>query len=94
MKKKGLPGTGNVNYEPPVSRIIDDGTFYSIVAELHDIDEGKIRISLENNILTLKWHDLDMGHHEKEICLPCRMRLINKKFQGGILKISLEKVGN
>jgi HSP20 family molecular chaperone IbpA len=90
----GHPGTGNISYEPPVSRIIEDGTIYSVVAELHDIDEGKIRISLENNILTLAWHDGKMGHQEKEICLPCRMRLTNKKFKDGILEISLEKIQN
>ena len=86
-----IPGTGTINDEP-VSQIADNDKFYSIVADLHDVEEGKIRISLENTILTLAWHDREAGHHEKEICLPCRMRLINKKFQDGVLEISLQKI--
>jgi HSP20 family molecular chaperone IbpA len=89
-----LPGSGNIRYEPPVRQIIDEGNHVMILAELPDIDERKIRISLENNILTLAWHDPTRRRQKREICLPCRMRFVRKRFQDGILEISLERIAN
>jgi HSP20 family molecular chaperone IbpA len=94
LNNEGLHGSGNFPHEPLFGQIIDEGNYFSVLAELPEIDEGKIRISLENNILTLMWHDQEMRHYKKEICLPCRTRLCNKKFKDGILKISLEKIEN
>jgi HSP20 family molecular chaperone IbpA len=94
MNDERLPEPINIRYEPPVRQIIDEGNYFQIIAEMPGINEEKIRISLENNILTLKWRDSANKHQEEEICFPCRMKLSKKKFQDGILEISLEKIQN
>jgi len=78
--------------EAPVNHIIDEGSYLSVVAELPGVEEEKIRINLENNMLTLQWMDSTMKSQKKEILLPCKVRLGNKKFQDGILEVTLEKI--
>jgi HSP20 family molecular chaperone IbpA len=94
LNNERVPGTGNIRYEPPVRQIIEVSNIFQIVADFPGIDEGSIRINLENNILTLAWTDRTMKRQESTIRLPCRTRFVKKKFRVGILEISLEKTEN
>jgi HSP20 family protein len=92
LKNKGRQGTRDSPIEFPLKQIIDEGNYLSVVAELPGIMEEKIRINLENDTLTLMWLDQARTFQEKDFCLPCKVRLRNKKFQNGILEITLEKI--
>ena len=91
MKNKGRQGTRNSSIESPFKQLVDEGMYLSVFAELPGIKEEKIRINLENDMLTLMWLDQARSFQEKDFCLPCKVRLRNKKFQNGILEITLEK---
>jgi HSP20 family protein len=92
LKNKGRRGTRDSPIESPFKQIVDEGNYLLVVAELPGIKEEKIRINLENDTLTLMWLDQARIFQEKDFCLPCKVRLRNKKFQNGILEITLEKI--
>ncbi len=92
MKIKRRQGTRDFRPDPPIRHIVDEGNYFSVVADLPGVKEEKIRINLENDLLTLEWLDPKMKSWKREIPLPCRVSLGNKKFQNGTLELSLEKI--
>lgn len=74
----------------PVTRTRWEGDRFSIVAELPEMAEEKIRIDLERTILVISAATPER-RYRKEIPLPWRARFPRKKFHDGILELSLEK---
>lgn len=74
----------------PVTRTTREGNRFSVIAELPDVAEEKIRIDLERNILVV-FAATSRKRYRKEIPLPWKARFPKKKFHDGILELSLER---
>ena len=76
----------------PVTILHDEGKYYRVIAEFPDISEEKIHIDLEKTLLAISAIQPESGKkYEKMIALPHEVRLDKKKFQNGILDLTLEK---
>jgi HSP20 family molecular chaperone IbpA len=81
--------TGEEAIEPFI-RTTTDGNCFHLIAELAGISEEKIRIDLEKTTLVIS--AMDGGRSvRKEIFLPWKARFGKKRFQDGILELTLEK---
>lgn len=78
--------------EPKVT-LLEEENFFRILAELPNIDEEKIRITLEKNatLITIMASDSTF-QYKKGITLPCEVRFRKKGFSEGVLEIILEKI--
>ena len=79
-------------YIEPVTSIWDGGKKYHIVTEIPDVSEEKIRIDLEHNHLIIYASNSER-RYKKEIIISDQVRLGTKKFNDGILQITLDKIG-
>ena len=76
----------------PVTTLLDEGKYFRVITEFPDVFEETIHIDLENTILTISATESGSGKkYKKIIALPLEVRLNNKKFQNGILDLTLEK---
>jgi len=73
-----------------LTEIFDEGNYFRIIAELPGISEEKIRIGLEKDTLVISSSDRDRSYI-KRISIPFEARLGKKRFQKGILELTLEK---
>jgi HSP20 family molecular chaperone IbpA len=74
----------------PVTDLFDEGDYLRIIAELPGLSEEKIRITLEKTTLTISASEKGR-HYRKKILLPCDAILDKKRYQNGILELTLEK---
>jgi HSP20 family molecular chaperone IbpA len=76
----------------PVTTLLDTGKYFRVVAEFPDVSEESIQIDLENTMLAISAPEPESGKNiKKMIALPFKVRLDKKKFQNGILDLTLEK---
>jgi len=74
----------------PETDFFDEGDYFRIVIELPGINEERITINVENDIMTL-FASESGREYQKKIVFPCKVKLDKKKYQNGILEIILEK---
>jgi len=75
-----------------VTTFLDEGKYFRVITEFPDISEEKIHIDLENTMLAISATEPESGKkYKKMIVLPLKVRLDKKKFQNGILDLTLEK---
>ena len=76
----------------PVTTLLDEGKYFRVITEFPDVSEKRIHIDIENIILTISATESESGKkYKKIIALPLEVRLDKKKFQNGILDLTLEK---
>jgi HSP20 family molecular chaperone IbpA len=80
----------HVKITEPESTLHDEGKFFRIQIQLPGIAEEKIRIDLENNMVTVAATD-SRKTYKKVITLPCEVRFSKKRFSDGVLELILEK---
>ncbi|HWQ66818.1 MAG TPA: Hsp20/alpha crystallin family protein [Methanospirillum sp.] len=82
-------------YIEPSTSFLDKAKYLSIIIELPDIEEERIRIDLENqlNLVTIVATNA-RTHYKKEISLPCEVKLSKKRYADGILELTLEKLNS
>ena len=79
--------------EEPVTILLDEGKSLRVIAELPGITEEKILIDLEKHELAISATETgSRKKFRKVITLPVGVRLEKKRFQRGILDITLEKI--
>jgi HSP20 family molecular chaperone IbpA len=77
----------------PVTILMDEGKSLRVIAELPGITEEKILIDLEKHELAISATETGSGKKfRKVITLPVGVRLEKKRFQRGILDLTLEKI--
>jgi HSP20 family protein len=74
----------------PVTDLFDEGDYLRIIAELPGMSEEKINIVLEKNTLIISASEKDRNYR-KTIVLPYEGILGKKRYQNGILELTLEK---
>jgi HSP20 family molecular chaperone IbpA len=76
----------------PVTTLVDQGKYFRVITEFPDVPEERIHIDLENTLLAISATEPESGKkYKKMITLPFEVRLDKKKFQNGILDLTLEK---
>jgi len=92
QRKKEIPSKKIVE---PVTNLLDEGKYFRVITELPGISEEKIRIDLEKTVLAISATEAESGKkYKKMIELPFEVRLDKKKFQNGILDVTLEKTNS
>lgn len=74
----------------PVTDLFDEGGYLRIIAELPGMSEEKIRIALEKTTLVISASEKGRDYRKK-ILLPCAVTVGKKRYQNGILELTLEK---
>lgn len=74
----------------PVTHVIDEKDKIRIKIMMPSINEDKIRIHLEKNVLTVSATDEAISLY-KSITLPCEVTFGGKKFNNDILELVLKK---
>jgi HSP20 family molecular chaperone IbpA len=91
-RKKEIPSQKIVE---PVTNLLDEGKYFRVITELPGIAEEKICIDLEKTVLAISATEEGSGKkYKKLIALPFESRLDKKKFQKGILDLTLEKTNS
>jgi HSP20 family molecular chaperone IbpA len=76
----------------PVINLSDDGKYLRVIANLPGTAEEKVSIDLEKTLVAISVTDTGSGKkYKKCIAFPFEVRLEKKKFQNGILDLTLEK---
>ena len=79
----------------PVISLFDDGKCLRVIAELPGTVEEKVSIDLEKTVVAISATDTGSGKKFKKcIALPFEVRLGKKKFQNGVLDLTLEKTSS
>lgn len=87
---------GNTGEKPekttiePVTDLFDEGNYIRIIAEMPGMSEEKIRTVIENNTLTISASEKGR-EYRKKILLPGPVMQGKKRYQNGILELTLEK---
>lgn len=74
----------------PVTDLFDEGGYLRVIAELPGTSEEKIGVVLKKNMLIISASDRERDY-QKKILLPCDAILSKKRYQNGILELTLEK---
>jgi len=86
-----IPQTPIKEREPMVD-VFEDGDFVNVMAELPGIEENKVKLEVENDLLTIR-ADTSARKYYKEVKLPTSVKKnpAESKFRNGILEIKLVK---
>jgi HSP20 family protein len=86
-----IPPTPIKEREPMVD-VFEDGDFVNVMAELPGIEESKVELEVENDLLTIR-ADTSARKYYKEVKLPTSVKKnpAESKFRNGILEIKLVK---
>jgi HSP20 family molecular chaperone IbpA len=82
----------SIKEREPMVDVFEDGDFVNVVAELPGVEESKVKLEVENDILTIR-SDTPSRKYYKEVKLPASVKKdpAESKFRNGILKIKLVK---
>ena len=88
--KKGAPVVEEIR--EPLVDLFDEADKIIIVAEIPGVEEEKIKIDVEGDILELRTENSDKKYH-KEILLPSKVKKesIRSTYKNGVLEITLTK---
>jgi HSP20 family molecular chaperone IbpA len=76
----------------PVVDVFDEGSSFHVIVEMPGVDENLIHVNLQGT--TIRVSATGKGRaYQKEILLPCQTRLEKRRFQNGILELTMEKTG-
>ncbi len=92
MGPQGRREIRSKNTIEPVINLSDHGRYLQIIAKLPGIAEENVSIDLEKTVVAISVTNTISGKkYKKCIALPFEVRLEKKKFQNGILDLTLEK---
>jgi len=76
----------------PLIDIFDEGTHFTVVAELPGAKEEDIKLSVEGSLLKIS-ADTSAGEYRKEALLPAPVKtdLIEASYKNSVLEVKLEK---
>ena len=87
-EEPGRRGRGKAT--EPVTRTALEGTRFTILAEIPDMAEEKIRIDIDEHTVYIS-ADEGERRYRREIILPWRARFAGKRFRKGNLELTLER---
>lgn len=82
----------SIKEREPMVDVFEDGDFVNVMAELPGVEESKIKLEVENDLLTIR-SDTSARKYYKEVKLPASVKKspAESKFRNGILEIKLVK---
>jgi HSP20 family molecular chaperone IbpA len=82
----------SIKEREPMVDVFEDGDFVNVVAELPGVEESKVKLEVENDLLTIRT-DTSARKYYKEVKLPTSVKKApaETKFRNGILEIKLVK---
>ena len=82
----------SIKEREPMVDVFEDGDFVNVMAELPGVEESKVRLEIENDLLTIR-SDTSARKYYKEVRLPTSVKKspAESKFRNGILEIKLVK---
>jgi HSP20 family protein len=83
---------GPIKEREPIVDVFEDGDFVNVMAELLGVEESKVKLEVENDVLTIR-SDTSARKYYKEVKLPTSVKKdpVESKFRNGILEIKLVK---
>ncbi len=82
----------SIKEREPMVDVFEDGDFVNVMAELPGVEESKVKLEIENDLLTIR-SDTSARKYYKEVRLPTSVKKspAESKFRNGILEIKLVK---
>jgi HSP20 family protein len=82
----------SIKEREPMVDVFEDGDFVNVTAELPGVEESKVKLEVENDVLTIR-SDTSARKYYKEVKLPASVKKnpAESKFRNGILEIKLVK---
>jgi HSP20 family molecular chaperone IbpA len=82
----------SIKEREPLVDVFEDGDFVNVTAELPGVEESKVKLEVENDVLTIR-SDTSARKYYKEVKLPTSVKKdpAESKFRNGILEIKLVK---
>jgi HSP20 family protein len=82
----------SIKEREPMVDVFEDGDFVNVMAELPGVEESKVKLEVENDLLTIR-SDTAARKYYKEVKLPTSVKKhpAESKFRNGILEIKLVK---
>ncbi len=82
----------SIKEREPMVDVFEDGDFVNVMAELPGVEESKVKLEVENDLLTIRT-DTSARKYYKEVKLPTFVKKApaETKFRNGILEIKLVK---
>jgi HSP20 family molecular chaperone IbpA len=76
----------------PMVDVIEDGDYVNVMAEMSGVEESKVKLQVENDVLIIRADDSARKYY-KEVKLPTPVKKdsAESKFKNGILEIKLAK---
>jgi len=82
----------SIKEREPLVDVFEDGDFVNVTAELPGVEESKVKLEVENDVLTIR-SDTSARKYYKEVKLPTSVKKdpAESRFRNGILEIKLVK---